>query len=69
VPADRTGRASPGPVVDVRSHQTSHRRGDRGTIVVQGWKLLDAEARSAMDIPDHEDAVEVPLAVPARAVR
>lgn len=36
-------------------------RTDRDTIVVQGWKLLDAEARASMDIPDHEDAVEVPL--------
>lgn len=33
---------------------------DRGTYVVQGWKLTDAEALSQMDIPDHETAVEIP---------
>ncbi|MGH3586254.1 MAG: hypothetical protein ACRDQ0_08000 [Pseudonocardia sp.] len=33
---------------------------DRGTYVVQGWRLLDAEALSVMDLPDHETAVEVP---------
>jgi hypothetical protein len=33
---------------------------DRGTFVVQGWKLTDAEALSQMDIPEHESAVEIP---------
>lgn len=33
---------------------------DRGTLVVQGWRLTDAEALDGMDIPDHETAVEIP---------
>ena len=33
---------------------------DRGTYVVQGWKLSDPEALSQMDIPEHETAVEIP---------
>ena len=33
---------------------------DRGTYVVQGWKVTDPNARAAMRIPDHEDAVEIP---------
>lgn len=36
---------------------------DRGTYVVQGWRLTDAEALSAMDIPGHETAVEIPAAL------
>ncbi len=36
---------------------------DRGTFVVQGWRLLDAEALSQLDIPDHETAVEIPAAL------
>lgn len=36
---------------------------DRGTYVVQGWKLTDAEALSQMDIPAHETAVEIPAAL------
>lgn len=35
-------------------------RTDRGTWVVQGWKVVDAEALSQMDIPGHETAVEIP---------
>lgn len=33
---------------------------DRGTFVVQGWRLTDTEALVAMAIPDHETAVEIP---------
>jgi hypothetical protein len=33
---------------------------DRGTYVVQGWKITDHETLSQMDIPDHETAVEIP---------
>ena len=36
---------------------------DRGTYVVQGWKVTDAEALTGMDIPDHETAVEIPAAL------
>lgn len=28
--------------------------------IVQGWKVLDQKRRGEMDIPDHEDAVEIP---------
>jgi hypothetical protein len=34
---------------------------DRGTLVVQGWLVTDAEALSALDLPGHETAVEIPL--------
>lgn len=33
---------------------------DRGTYVVQGWRVTDAETLSQMDIPGHETAVEIP---------
>jgi hypothetical protein len=33
---------------------------DRGTFVIQGWKVDDAEALGNMDIPNNETAVEVP---------
>ena len=36
---------------------------DRGTIVVQGWKITDPEALSQVDIPDHETMLEVPAAL------
>lgn len=36
---------------------------DRDTYVIQGWKVLDPEALAAMDIPDHETAIEVPTAL------
>jgi hypothetical protein len=39
---------------------------DRGTYVVQGWKITDPQARAAMaalGLPDHEDAVEIPAAL------
>lgn len=34
---------------------------DRRTYVVQGWRVTDAEALAAMNIPDHETATEIPL--------
>ena len=36
---------------------------DRGTLVVQGWCITDAEALSAMTVPEHETAVEIPVAL------
>lgn len=33
---------------------------DRGTYVVQGWRVIDADALGAMRVPDHETAVEIP---------
>jgi len=33
---------------------------DRGTYVVQGWKITDAEALDQLDITEHETAVEIP---------
>ena len=36
---------------------------DRDTYVIQGWKVLDPEALAAMDVPDHETAIEVPRAL------
>lgn len=36
---------------------------DRGTYVIQGWKVADTEALSAMNIPNHETAIEVPKAL------
>jgi hypothetical protein len=33
---------------------------DRGTYVVQGWRITDAEALTQLDMPEHETAVEIP---------
>jgi hypothetical protein len=33
---------------------------DKGTLVVQGWKIPDAETLAQLDLPDHETAVEIP---------
>jgi hypothetical protein len=33
---------------------------DRGTFVVQGYKVEDAEALSQLRIPDHETVIEIP---------
>lgn len=33
---------------------------DRGTYVIQGWKVTDPEALSQLKIPDHETCIEVP---------
>jgi hypothetical protein len=42
---------------------------DRGTFVVQGYKITDDEAVSTLDLPDHETAVEVPAALLAEIAR
>jgi hypothetical protein len=42
---------------------------DRGTYVVQGWRIDDAEALAALaerGLPDHETAIEIPAALVAR---
>lgn len=36
---------------------------DQGTYMVQGWKVTDPEALSAMRIPGHETVVEIPAAL------
>jgi hypothetical protein len=36
---------------------------DRGTYVVQGWRVDDRDALGQMDVPDHESCVEVPAAL------
>lgn len=36
---------------------------DHGTLVIQGWKVADAEALSQLDIPDHETVIEIPAAL------
>lgn len=36
---------------------------DRGTYVVQGWRITDAEALGAVRVPDHEAIVEIPAAL------
>lgn len=42
---------------------------DRGTFVVQGWRVSDPEALAQLDIPDHETVVEVPADVLAEIAR
>ncbi|MFI9384401.1 hypothetical protein [Kutzneria sp. NPDC052558] len=42
---------------------------DRGTYVVQGWRIDDVEALAALHergLPDHETAIEIPAALVAR---
>ena len=33
---------------------------DRGTLVVQGWRVTDPEALSVLDLPGHETVCEIP---------
>jgi hypothetical protein len=33
---------------------------DRGTYVLQGWRVTDPEALAVLSIPSHETVVEVP---------
>ncbi|MBW5485128.1 hypothetical protein [Streptomyces bambusae] len=33
---------------------------EKDTYLVQGWKVADAERRAQLDLPDHEDVVEIP---------
>jgi hypothetical protein len=44
-------------------------RTDKGTFVVQGWKVTDQEALQTLDLPEHETAVEVPAALLAEIAR
>ena len=36
---------------------------DRGSYLVQGWRITDPEALAAMSIPGHETVVEIPKAM------
>ena len=36
---------------------------DRDTYLIQGFKVLDAEALAQLDLPEHETVVEVPKAL------
>jgi hypothetical protein len=37
---------------------------DRGTLVIQGWKITDSDARAVLrGMPGPEDAVEIPRAL------
>lgn len=36
---------------------------DRGTYVVQGWRVNDPEAQAQLAVPGHETVVEVPAAL------
>jgi hypothetical protein len=39
-------------------------RTDRGTLAVQGWKITEVGVRAqARNLPDHEDIVEIPIAL------
>ena len=33
---------------------------DRDTLIIQGYKILDADERAALGLPAGEDAVEIP---------
>ncbi|NEB03321.1 hypothetical protein [Streptomyces sp. SID13726] len=33
---------------------------EKGTYLVQGWKVVDAARRAQLDLPDHEDVIEIP---------
>ena len=44
-------------------------RTDTGSFVVQGWKITDQEALRALNLPEHETAVEVPAALLAEIAR
>jgi hypothetical protein len=35
-------------------------RTDKGTFIVQGWRVTDVDALADMDIPAHETCVEIP---------
>ena len=38
-------------------------RTDRGTFLVQGWRVTDPEALAQLGLPAHETVVEVPVDV------
>jgi len=44
-------------------------RTDRDTFVVQGWRVTDPSALSQLDIPPHENVVEVPVDVLAEIAK
>ena len=44
-------------------------RTDRGTVVIQGWVVTDAEALSELHLPPGETAVEVPAELVAEVLR
>jgi len=44
-------------------------RTDKGTYVIQGWKVHDPEALATLNLPDHESAVEVPANLVEQIVR
>lgn len=44
-------------------------RTDRGTFVVQGWRVNDPDALAQLDIPAHETVVEVPADVLAEIAK
>ncbi|MBT2674482.1 hypothetical protein J7E95_27480 [Streptomyces sp. ISL-14] len=33
---------------------------EKGTYLVQGWKVDDEARRSQLDLPGHEDVIEIP---------
>ncbi|MGW1049493.1 hypothetical protein ACWDBD_05525 [Streptomyces sp. NPDC001118] len=33
---------------------------EKDTYLVQGWKVADEDRRSQLDLPGHEDVVEIP---------
>ncbi|MBX7549501.1 hypothetical protein K1Y78_15970 [Streptomyces sp. tea 10] len=33
---------------------------EKDTYLVQGWKVTDEDRRSQLDLPGHEDVVEIP---------
>ena len=43
-------------------------RTDRGTVVVQGWAVTDAELLGRLDLPAGEEAVEVPAGLLAEVL-
>jgi hypothetical protein len=47
---------------------TTDRDGE-ATVIVQGWRVTDAQANDMAAAPDHETIVEVPLALILNAAR
>ncbi|MEV1083606.1 hypothetical protein AB0I98_36215 [Streptomyces sp. NPDC050211] len=33
---------------------------EKGTYLVQGWKVVDEARRRQLDLPGHEDVIEIP---------
>lgn len=68
----RSQRRTPGETVKLTFRGTSSSSGscpsvyetDRGTLIIQGWRVTDAEAIAALTargLPAHETAVEIPV--------